>query len=80
MMSLLITGFIIGSIYGVSPDDDKVILPGWGEYKFSIYSGYIPIDTGLMQMSKNGSYEILPFLSQSGIRMLIYSGDQDAIV
>ncbi|CAD8101239.1 unnamed protein product [Paramecium primaurelia] len=31
-------------------------------------------------ISNNGSYQILPLLSQSGIKILIYSGDQDAVI
>ncbi|CAD8123463.1 unnamed protein product [Paramecium sonneborni] len=31
-------------------------------------------------MNKEGSYKILPYLNKLGIRILIYSGDQDAIV
>ncbi|CAD8101495.1 unnamed protein product [Paramecium primaurelia] len=51
MMSLLITGFVIGIVYAVNPDTDRVIFPGWGEYNFNSYSGYLPIGAGLRQLS-----------------------------
>ncbi|CAD8165231.1 unnamed protein product [Paramecium octaurelia] len=50
MMSLLIIGFVIGTVYAVDPDADKVVFPGWGEYNFNSYSGYLPVGAGLRQL------------------------------
>lgn len=47
MMSFLIAGFVIGTVYAANPITDKVIFPGWGDYNFNSYSGYLSIGTGL---------------------------------
>lgn len=46
-MLLLIVGIVLGTVYAVDPDADKVVFPGWGVYNFSSYSGYLPIGAGL---------------------------------
>ena len=43
MMSLLIAVLVVGTAFAVTPEGDKVIFPGWGDYNFSSYSGYLPI-------------------------------------
>lgn len=47
MMSFLIAGFVIGTVFAVDPVTDKVVFPGWGDYNFNSYSGYLPVGGGL---------------------------------
>lgn len=43
MMSYLIAALVILMTFAVDPLNDKAVFPGWGNYNFSTYSGYIPI-------------------------------------
>ncbi|CAK94915.1 unnamed protein product (macronuclear) [Paramecium tetraurelia] len=49
-MSYLIAALTILMTMAVDPKEDKAIFPGWGDYNFNTYSGYIPIGTGQRQL------------------------------